>query len=63
MSAEENYIKNIETAIRAIRMGTKKPEETSVGFNLNKLKAVNIGMYEDLMAKYKVVYNEYKSKN
>lgn len=53
MTTEEHYIKNIENSIRAIKLGTKKPEETSAAFFLNKLKQVNIGMYEDYLEKYK----------
>lgn len=55
MSSEESYIRNTENAIRSIRMGTKDRAEAmrSVGFNLNKLKSVNPGMYDDLLVKYK----------
>ena len=55
MSSEEQYIKNVENAIRSIRLGTKdkKSAMESVGFNLNKLKSVNSGMYLDLLEKYK----------
>lgn len=55
MSSEEHYIKNTENAIRTIRLGTKDKSEAMkvVGFNLNKLKLVNEGMYLDLLDKYK----------
>jgi predicted Zn-ribbon and HTH transcriptional regulator len=59
-SSEDLYIKNVKNAIRSIRLGAKTPSETNVGFNLNKLKLVNIGMYEDLMNDYKAVLIEYK---
>jgi len=60
MSTEDLCIKNIEAGIRALRLRTKTPKETNVGFNLNKLKEVNIGMYEEYLAKYKVALEEYK---
>jgi len=55
MSCEEHYIENIENAIRSLRFGTKEKSEAmkSVGFNMNKLKSVNNGMYADLLEKYK----------
>lgn len=55
MSSEEHYIKNTENAIRTLRLGTKDKSEAMkvVGFNLNKLKLVNEGMYLDLLDKYK----------
>lgn len=62
MSSEDLYIKNINNAIRGIKLGTKKPEETNIGFNLNKLKEVNEGMYLDLLNDYKAVLTEYKAK-
>jgi hypothetical protein len=63
MSSEELYIKNVRNSIRAIKLGTKKPEDTGIGFNLNKLKTVNVGMFEELMNDYKAVLKEYKEKN
>ena len=61
-SLEDTYIENIENSIRAIRLGTKKPADTNAAYNLNKLKLVNPGMFEDLIAKYKVVLAEHKTK-
>jgi len=61
-SLEDTYIENIQNAIRAIRLGTKKPEDTNAGFNLNRLKLINSGMHEDLMKKYKEALLEYKAK-
>ena len=57
MSSEDHYIKNTENAIRSLRLGTKDKKEAmqSVGFNLNKLKQVNEGMYQDLLQEYKLV--------
>ena len=63
LSSEDLYIKNVKNAIRAIKLGTKKPEDTNVGFNLNKLKTVNEPMYDDLLNDYKAVLIEYKKKN
>lgn len=63
LSSEDLYIKNVRNAIRAIKMGTKKPEDTNVGFNLNKLKTVNEPMYDELLNDYKAVLAEYKKKD
>jgi len=64
MTLEETYIKNIESAIRGIKLGTKKPEEvgTVVASNMTKLKEVNEGMASDLMAKYKRVLEDSKNR-
>ena len=63
MTAEELYIKNIENGIRAIRLGTKKPSETLAPVSLNKLKQINIGLYEDYLAKYKRILADYNKRN
>lgn len=60
---EELLIKNIESGIRGIRFGTKTPQNANVGVNLNKLKALNEGMYLELMEKYKTCVAEYNKKN
>ena len=62
MTAEELYIKNIEAGIRAIRMGTKEPSDTRAPVSLNKLKEVNVGLYEDYLAKYKRVLADYHNR-
>ncbi len=60
MTTEETYVKHIECGIRAIKLGTKKPEETSVGKFLNKLREVNDGLYDDLLERYINVIQKYK---
>ena len=62
MSCEELYIIRIENGIRAIRMGTKNPKEANVGLHLNKLKLVNLGLYEDFLQKYSNVVKDYKKR-
>lgn len=62
MAVEELYIKNIENGIRAIRLGTKKPSETLAPVSLNRLKQINIGMYEDYLAKYKRILADYNKR-
>jgi hypothetical protein len=62
---EELSIKKIEGGIRGIRMGTKTPETAKVGYFLNKLEPLNVGLYEDYLEKYVKVmklYNEKKDK-
>ena len=51
MATEDIYIKNIEGAIRGIKMGTKKPIDVAsiVSTNMATLKKINEGMAEDLM--------------
>jgi hypothetical protein len=49
MTIEETYVKHIESGIRAIKLGTKKPDEANVGKYLNKLREVNEGLYDDFM--------------
>ena len=63
MKAEELYIKNIESGIRAIRMGSKEPNDTRAPVSLNKLKEVNVDLYEDYLAKYKRVLVDYSNRN
>jgi len=62
---EELSIGKIESGIRGIKMGTKKPDEAKVGYFLKKLEPFNIGLYEDYLEKYAKVmklYNEKKEK-
>jgi len=66
MGAEETYIKNIINGIRALRLRTKTPSEVNVGSNLNRLKMVNEGMYDEYLAKYTKAlkeYNKHETKN
>lgn len=63
MSGEQIYIKNIENAIRAIKLGSKKPNEVNVSANMVRLKAVNEGMHDELMKQYKQVVTDYNNKN
>jgi hypothetical protein len=60
MTNEEMYVRNIENDIRALKLKTKKPSELTIGANINKLKMVNIGLYEDLFAKYKIALENHK---
>lgn len=62
-SFEELCIKKIEQGIRALKLGTKTPQEAEVGKFLGKLKELNEGMADDLEAKYIKVYREYQKKN
>ena len=57
---EELLIKNIENGIRGIRLGTKTAANANVGVNLNKLKLINEGMYQELLRKYVDCLNERK---
>lgn len=59
---EETYIKNIENGIRSINNGSKTPKDSKVAMNLNLLKGVNRGMYDDYLEKYKIALEKYKNK-
>jgi hypothetical protein len=60
MTIEETYVKHIESGIRAIKLGTKRPDEANVGKYLNKLRNINDGLCDDLMERYQNVINNYK---
>jgi hypothetical protein len=62
-STEELCIKRIESGIRGISNGTKRPEETKVGYFLNKLQPLNEGMYQELLKKYVDVKKDYDKNN
>ncbi len=51
--SEDLYIQLITSGIRAIKLDLKTPVEAKVGVSLNKLKDLNKGMYDDLLADYK----------
>jgi len=59
MGAEETYIKNIINGIRGLRLRSKTPSQVNVGSNLNRLKMVNEGMYDEYLEKYKKALKEY----
>lgn len=56
-TTEDLLIRKIEGAIRGIRMGNKEPKDVAseVSHAFARLKTLNIGMYEELMEKYKNV--------
>ena len=60
MTTEETYVKHIECGIRAIKLGTKRPDEANVGKFLNKLREVNEGLYDDLMERYQNILDDHK---
>ncbi len=60
-SYEEELIKKIESGIRALRLRSKEPKDTGCGVALNKLKDINIGMYDEYLLKYKNALNEYNN--
>lgn len=58
---EEILVKRIGGGIRAINGGRKTPQEAGIGALLNRLKEVNLPMYEELMEKYKEAVSNSKS--
>lgn len=64
-SLEDIYIRNIEASIRGIRLNTKTPADVggTVANQLDKLKAINEGMHDELVGKYKTVVENYHKFN
>lgn len=62
MTQEEHYVKYIECGIRAIKLGTKNPQEANVGKYFDKLREVNDGLCDDLLERYKQVVDDYKKR-
>ena len=63
MTGEDVYVNNIENGLKALRLKSKTPKDTNIAVNLNKLKTVNEGLYQDYLTKYKKAleaYNEAK---
>lgn len=58
-SFEEELIRKIEAGIRALRLRTKEPKDTGCAVALNRLKEINVGMYEEYLQKYKKALAEY----
>lgn len=58
-SFEDELIKKIESGIRALRLRTKEPKDTGCAVALNKLKGLNVGMYDEYLLKYKNALAEY----
>ena len=48
---EQQLIKKITGGLMGIKLGTKEPKEVAV--LLNKLKLINVMMYEEFFEKYK----------
>ena len=48
---EQQLIKKITGGLMGIKLGTKEPKEVAV--LLNKLKPINLMMYEEFFEKYK----------
>jgi hypothetical protein len=59
----ELCIDKIESGIRAIRLGLKKPSEVELNDFFKKLAPLNVGMHDDLMGKYTNVVKDYNRKN
>jgi hypothetical protein len=51
LTLEDVLIKRIDNDIRGIRLGTKDSKDLKTLDDLDRLKPLNEGMYEELMAK------------
>lgn len=61
---EELLIKKVTCGIRAIKLGTKTPEEARVGYYLNRLREMNSPWYDEYLKMYisiNKLYNEKKN--
>jgi hypothetical protein len=56
---EELCIENIEKGIRLIRSGKKSPKDAGLGVYFKRLRDLNDGIYNDLIAEYKLVIESY----
>jgi len=63
LSLEECYVNKIESGIRSIKLGTKKPEEVKLYQSFESLKKLNDGLYNDLIKKYDNIVKDYKNKS
>lgn len=59
ITISEMYVKRIEADIRGIRFRTKNPQDLNTLSVLEKLKVVNLPMYEDLLDRYDKVKQDY----
>ena len=59
---EDLLIKQIENGIRAIRLGTKRPQEVEVNNKLERLTKLNEGMANDLSNKYIAIINDFSKR-
>jgi len=60
---EELILKKVKCAIRGIRMGTKTPEESRIGYWLKRLEETNSLWYEECFNNYLKINKMYNDKN
>ena len=60
---EELILKKVNSGIRAIKLGTKTPEEVRVGYWLNRLKEINSVWYEECFDNYIKINRMYNQKH
>jgi hypothetical protein len=58
MSYEEEIIRKITGKMSAIKRGELEPKDSGIGVLMNKLKEMNLPMYEEKMEAYKQVLRE-----
>lgn len=59
---EELYIEKIENGTRGIKLRTKTPQQVDLEPTFKKLKAVNIGMHDELRQKYDNIVKDFENK-
>ena len=61
-SIEEIHVSKIESAIRSLDHGTKRPHEINIGNNLRQLATINYFLYTDLSDKYSKILDKVERK-
>lgn len=62
LSTEELIVRKIESGIRGIDLGTKKPHEVNILKELSRLSMLNDGLFDELQDKYTNTLKKYERK-
>ena len=62
LTTEELIVRKIESGIRGIDMGTKRPHEVNIMKDLSRLSMINDGLFDELQDKYTNTLKKYERK-
>jgi hypothetical protein len=62
LTTEELIVRKIESGIRGIDLGTKKPHEVNILKELSRLSMLNDGLFDELQDKYTNTLKMYERK-
>ena len=62
LTTEELIVRKIESGIRGIDLGTKKPHEVNILKDLSRLSMMNDGLFDELQDKYTNTLKKYERK-